>query len=186
MTDPHVIVTERMVLRSAEAADADRLADVWRAPEVRRFLWDDRMLERDEVAEVIEASDASFAEHGYGLWLAEPREDTSAASLRGFTGLCGFAGLWRFAERDGPELLFGLSPRHLGRGLATELARAMIAHAVGPLRFARVVGSTDAANVASMRVMERAGMERFDRRLVGGLDTLFFAIEPAGDEAADG
>lgn len=37
--------------------------------------------------------------------------------------------------------------------------------------------STDAANTASVRVLEKLGFSLVDRRPASGLDTVFFAIE---------
>ena len=50
----------------------------------------------------------------------------------------------------------------------------------------RVVASTDGTNVASVGVMERAGM-RFDRReVIDGLDTIFYVCERGSFAPAPG
>src|SRR3990172_1069901 len=80
--------TERLRLRPCEPADLDALHALFTDPGVRRFLWDDRVTARDETAAVIEASVASFTSHGFGQWLAFPREGDA---LVGFSGLRGGA-----------------------------------------------------------------------------------------------
>jgi RimJ/RimL family protein N-acetyltransferase len=67
-------------------------------------------------------------------------------------------------DRQG-EIGFVFSPGYQGRGLATEAARAMLALGFGPLGWQRIIGSCDARNLASARLMERIGM-RLDARYV--------------------
>lgn len=168
---PRVIETERLRLRPATADDVDTLHRIWTDPAVRRFLWDDKVIEREVAAEVVEASLADWRERGYGLWVVEER-DTSEPI--GFTG-------FRSSEEDArPELLFGFLPAHWHRGLAAEAARAALAFAWTALDCHAVWGATDPPNEASVRVMERIGMTFERRGTLNGLDTLFFAIARRG------
>ena len=67
-------------------------------------------------------------------------------------------------------------PEHWSRGLATEAAKAMIQFGFEQLGFERIIASADAPNVASHRVMEKAGMA-FDKRVtVDGLDTVYYSV----------
>jgi len=52
----------------------------------------------------------------------------------------------------------------------------MINYGFRELSFERIEASTDAANVSSSRVMERAGMSFWKREITNGLDTIYFAI----------
>lgn len=97
-----------------------------------------------------------------------PRE--RAASIVGF---CGF---WHFHQPPQLELLYGLASSAWHRGLATEAAAAMIRYGFDALSFARADASTDAANVASVRVRERAGMTFWKREMTNGLDTIYYSI----------
>lgn len=72
----------------------------------------------------------------------------------------GFCGLREVTGAGDVELLYGLAPAHWGRGLATEAARAVLAHAFEACGLERVIGRTDPPNVASMRLLERSGMQR--------------------------
>jgi len=63
--------------------------------------------------------------------------------------------------RNTPEvgLFWALSTAHRGQGYATEAARALTDFAFGKLNLCRIVATTDYANTASQRVMERLGMK---------------------------
>ena len=155
----------RVVLQPASAPDADALHEAWTHPDVRRFLWDDGVIPRATTEEIVARSVALFAAQGFGMWVVRER---------GRPELAGFAGLWHFRTPPELELLFGLARHAWGRGLATEAAALVLDYAHQGLGMAEVVGSTDAANVSSIRVMERLGMHRTRESTVDGLPTVFF------------
>ena len=163
-----VITTARLRLQPLSHDDLEPLLALWTEPGVRRFLFDDEIISREQVTAEIDNSIRRFETDGCGLWGALPREETK------LIGFCGF----RFFH-DPPELqlLYGFHPDHWSKGLATEAARAMIGLAFERLGLQRVVASADAPNIASLRVMERAGM-KFDRRqTVNGLDTVYYRLD---------
>ena len=70
-------------------------------------------------------------------------------------------GVTLFMLEDGSaELGWILDRRHLGRGYATEAARAVMGWARDDLGIRRFIAQCDAENDASRRVMERLGMRR--------------------------
>lgn len=166
------IETARLRLRPFRLDDVDVLHRLWTEPEVRQYLWDGDVIKRERVESMVKTSLKSFADHGFGLWAVLPRDENI---------LIGFCGYWFFHEPPKLELLYGISPAHWHKGLATEAARAMIDYGFRELSFQRIEGSTDAANVSSSRVMERAGMSFWKREMTNGLDTIYFAIS-RGDQ----
>ena len=52
----------------------------------------------------------------------------------------------------------------------------MLRYAFETLLFQRIEASTDYANQASARVMERAGMTFWKRETTNGLDTVYYTI----------
>ena len=159
--------TRRLRLDPVVPSDLDSLHELWTEPVVRQYLWDDEIIARETVAEIITTSQESFETKGHGLWLARLGNEAE---------LAGFGGFWHFHQPPQLELLFGIAPTHHGRGLATELAEQLIEFGFSQLGFDPIVGSTDLGNVASQRVMTKAGMT-FDRQEVSaGLETLYFQI----------
>ena len=166
MTLP-VIETARLMLRPFRLDDVDALHRLWTEPEVRQYLWDGEVIGRERVESLINTSLTSFHDHGFGLWAILPRNVES---------LIGFCGFWFFHEPPKLELLYGLSRAHWHKGLATEAAKAMITYGFRELSLQRIEASTDAGNVESSKVMERAGMSFWKRETTNGLDTIYFAI----------
>jgi ribosomal-protein-alanine N-acetyltransferase len=166
----NVIQTARMELRPLRSADGDLVHRMWTNPDVRRFLFDDQIVPRARVDEEIAASAARFGAGTCGLW--------AMRDLRG-DALVGFCGYRPFHDPPQLQLLYGLDPACWGKGFATEAARAMLRHGFLVHGFDPIVACTDAPNVASVRVMERAGM-RFEKRvMVDGLDTIYYVLSRA-------
>jgi [ribosomal protein S5]-alanine N-acetyltransferase len=148
----HVLHTDRLILRPVTVADHAALLAHWAAPEVRKFLFDGVTLSAAEITEAIEDSARDFGRAGYGLWLVHEN---------GRAGLVGTAGL-RQLEDLGLEIFYSLTPGSWGRGYATEAARAVLDHALGPLGLPEVLAEVDEGNTASVAVIERLGMIPFD------------------------
>jgi len=153
----HVLRTERLILRPVTADDHAVLQAHWTTPDVRRFLFDGATLSAAEITGAIENSARDFGRAGYGLWLIHEKVGTD---------LVGTVGL-RPLEDLGLEIFYSLAPGSWGRGYATEAARAVLAHALGPLGLPEVLAEVDEGNAASIAVIERLGMTRFD--VVSGL-----------------
>ena len=153
---PFELSTPRLSLRPARSDDLAAVHRLWTSPAVRRFLFDGRVLGEDEVRDFLARSDESFRSRGYGLWLGFEREDPALAA---------FAALLAPADpSEPPSLIYGVRPAGNGRGLATEAARAVLAHAFGALALPRVHADVDAPNAASVRVLEKLGMVRAGER----------------------
>ncbi|MEA2695522.1 MAG: hypothetical protein QOJ16_4909 [Acidobacteriota bacterium] len=159
------IETERLLLRPLRASDRNDLHHLFTDPDVRRYLWDDVVLPIEQTWAVVQESLRRFAADGTGLW---------AVSRRGRPPLAGFGGYWPFPA--GIEILFGFAPVHWGRGLATELVRTLLRYGFEELGSDRVDGSADTPNVASLRVMEKAGLREVEKSAKGGRETVRYSL----------
>lgn len=166
---PLALSTARLRLEPLLPKDVEAAHRLWTHRDVRRYLWDDRIIPRGTAEEVARASATDFARYRFGLWLVYAREEARTP--------VGFCGLRADGVGAGPQLLFGLYPKHWGQGLAQEASRGVLAHAFETLRLPRVIGAADAPNERSVRTLAALGM-RFERRAGhDGLDTLFYSTE---------
>ena len=147
----HVLATERLVLRPVTVQDHAALLAHWTGPDVRRFLFDGAALSATEITGVIEDSARDFAASGYGLWLIEDKDQPDPVGTAGLRPL----------EHLGLEIFYSLAPGWWGRGYATEAARAVVEHALGPLGRPEVLAEVDEGNAASAAVLGRLGMIPF-------------------------
>ena len=119
---------------------------------VREFLLDGETMSEEWTRSAIQESKDLFLERSVGIWLL---------SLKESQRLIGFCGFRRFARYgDEPELLYAFSKEHVGKGYATECARAMIRYVDKHTKMKRIESAVDAPNIASRRVLEKVGFKQ--------------------------
>ncbi len=163
MGAPHghvYLETERLVLRRFTSDDVDLATALDADPAVMRYINGGRPTPRDEIRDDYLPAWMAYYEAGdrYGFWAAI---DKGSGAFLGWFHL-------RPQETDPddePELGYRLIASAWGLGYATEGSRALIRRAFEVLDARRVYATTMAVNVASWRVMEKAGL-RFVRSFV--------------------
>lgn len=151
------IETGRLILRIVTMEDVEAVALTWKLnghpisheEAVKEIRWMLDNHERNESGEFIH------------LCLAIIHKEDKA-----FIGWCGLD--HRDHCKPNPVLFYLLKEAYWGRGLATEMAKAVLKHAFCTLGLAQVDGGASAENVASKRVMEKAGMRYVGREGDGG------------------
>ena len=99
----------------------------------------------------IERNMAHWAAHGFGLWVLRDRSSGEVIGRAVLRHL--------LVEGDDEiEVGYGFLPEYWGRGLATEIILACLRIAGEQLGLSSVVAITLPSNLASQRVMRRAGM----------------------------
>ena len=171
MAARHQIRTSRLRLRPLRLDDLDELYRLWVDRDVRRYLWDDRVISRDRARTEIERSIDNFELSGFGQW--------AVFRFRG-KKLIGFCGLRHVGAMPEVELLYGLSPSCWGRGLATEAVRAVLDWGFTKCRVKRIVACADHDNRASFRVLVKAGMKFEKRTCVDNTELLHYAVSREG------
>jgi len=166
------LCTVRLVLRPIGQDDAQDLHQLWTNKEVRRYLWENRVLPLDAVDSIIASSVEFHDVHGSGFFGVR----TMDAPDR-IVGFCGHRAFDSVGESGAEtELLYGMHPDYWSRGLGTEAARCVLAHGFTRCDFERIIASTDTPNQRSVKVLQRLGMS-FDRRQQRhGLDTVFYSM----------
>ena len=162
------LTTARLVLRPLGADDRSSLLRLFREPSVRRYLLDEKIVSARWVRREIASSVRRFRDGSVGLWTLRRIADEDE--------IIGFAGFREFWDPPVLELTYGLGPRYVGRGLATEAARAVC-------RFAFDAGlvvlhaAADLPNRRSIRVLDRLGA-RLERVSDDGPEgTAFYVID---------
>jgi RimJ/RimL family protein N-acetyltransferase len=149
------VETARLLLRPwRPAEDLDALAALNADPAVMRWVAPNRPLTRAETAEQLDRFVRHWDEHGFGLWAVVPREGD--AGCIGFTGLA--VPSFLPAVLPAVEVGWRLAPEWWGRGLATEAARASVAHGFEALGLRAIVSIIDERNARSLRLARRLGM----------------------------
>lgn len=143
--------TERLRLRSLRPSDAPALFEMFSDPEVMRFIPPMPELTLERVRRNVDRRIALERATGLTLWAVERK-----VAPGGVIGQCGFA----LVEGTGPdvEIAYHYRREAWGNGIATEAATACLARGFERLGLERVIAICYPENVASWRVMEKAGL----------------------------
>ena len=158
--DSMQLLTDNLVLRTVTEADVDEIARMW------NFF--DGGVTVEQAYGALTYMNANHARNAQGafyhLCLAVCRKDAPEKIL----GWCGLDGK-QCPHR--PELYVLLHQEARGRGYGTQCAKALLSHAFNNIGLVQVHGGCDKENVASARMMEKAGMRRYANE--GNGDPLF-------------
>ena len=149
--DEFRIIIQRFVLNKMTAADGDKYFRLSNNPAVMKFVTG-YALNREESDEMlqgflIENRSNTF----FGRYLIE---DIQTGELIGAAKL----------DKFGSEIEIGyrIQEEHWGRGVATEIARGLIDFSRNHLQAKKVIAFVNVNNKASIRVLEKAGMENVE------------------------
>jgi [ribosomal protein S5]-alanine N-acetyltransferase len=143
--------TERLLLRKMRLDDAEAMFAYASDPEVTRYvIWETHRTIQDSEDFLRSAIDG-YERGDFGGWGVVLKDSGE------FVGTCGIDGGYA-PEHARAEIGYVLSREHWGQGLMPEAVRAVFAFGFEVLSLNRIQARCIAENVASARVMEKAGM----------------------------
>jgi RimJ/RimL family protein N-acetyltransferase len=163
VSPPPWLETQRLALRDFVAADLDELASMEADPLVARYVGNGKPMARAEVV----AGLGRIRRYGrlypqLGVWYAL-RRDTGA--------FVGWYSLKYAGKSTDVEVGYRMRRDAWGNGFATELAIELVRYGFEDVGLQRIIGVTHPHNVASQRVLTKAGLadvgwgRYYDRRL---------------------
>jgi len=145
-----VLQTARLLLRRFEPGDSEHLHAITSDPDVMRFVGDLKPFSLQQTRRLIEDAMAHYERPGFGEY---------AITCKATRELIGYGGFAIVPERAYPEIDYIFRPDQWGRGLASELAHALVRYPFEELGFELLGASFDPRNHASMRVAAKAGFQ---------------------------
>jgi len=154
-----VIETDRLLLRKFTEADARLLYELNLDPDVIRYTHDpiaDIAHARKVLNEVILPQ---YSLYNHGRW---------AVHLRSGLEFIGWCGLKYISDTNEVDLGYRFMKKFWGNGYATEAALACIKYGFAILNLQQIVGRALPANLGSVKVLEKCGMEFLHEEVVHG------------------
>ncbi len=166
-----IFETDRLTGRHIAPDDLEEMLVVYGDLDAMKWVDDGTILSREDAAAWVDKTLRNYETQGYGL----------CALIERSTGnLIGFCGLGHPGDQLEVEIKYTLKRNHWGRGLATESVRAMLDYADRTLGLRHIIATTDPENIASHRVLLKAGLIRGERRLeADGHYTQYFDWRPS-------
>jgi ribosomal-protein-alanine N-acetyltransferase len=141
--------TERLEHRAFEDSDAEAFFALNSNPDVMRFTGEP-ILQSLEAARQAISNYPDFDSVGYGRW---------ASVLKETQAVIGFCGLKYLSDLGAVDIGYRFLPEYWGRGLATEACVASLDFGFTTLCLDEIISIVIPDNVASIRVLEKAGMQ---------------------------
>lgn len=141
--------------------------------EVLRYFPNPDPPARDQVERLIQFQLSHWRQHGYGWWAVCAAD--SANPLQN-PPLIGWAGLQYLPETDEIEVGYLFGRDYWGRGLATEAARTSVQFGFEELGIKTIVGIVHPENIASQRVLEKAGLVYVEPAHYFGMDVYRYLV----------
>ena len=148
--------SDLLVLEPLARTDYDWLCALYADPEVMRYIGTGVRSEQQSRAN-LDALSAQAERLGFGYWVVKDR---------GTGDRLGGALLMIRSQGTPVELGFLFARAAWGKGVATEAARMLVAHAFGVLRVPELQAFIDVNNAASGAVLRKAGLR--DKGLATG------------------
>lgn len=161
--------TERLIVRRLTKHDKDYFFQLNGSAEVMRYIRAPKNREESDAhLEMILADEAANPKPGAGRWLVE--EKTTGV----FVG--SFAIIPIPSEPEKTQLGYSFIPDHWGKGYATELAKAGLQFFLDNSSIPEIYGVTETENVASFKVLQKAGFIYHSTKIEEGKELTIFIV----------
>jgi RimJ/RimL family protein N-acetyltransferase len=147
--------TSRLVLRPPRAEDLASLFAIYADPATNQFNPAGPLSRIEQAQALLHEWLRHWETHGYGWWALSTRAAPN--------DVIGFGGIALRSYRDVERLNLGyrFAVHAWGQGYASELSRAALEYGFDELHVPQVFALVRPAHAASIRVLEKIGMQRF-------------------------
>ena len=142
--------TKRLFLREYLESDLEYFLSMLGNREVIRYLIATDPWPQEKVEKWLNSCQRGWDEHSHGFWILEHKEDCRPI---------GWGGLNWLPETEETEVLYALDQPYWGQGLATEVAQFSVNYGFETAWLGEIVGLVVPENIASARVLEKAGLK---------------------------
>lgn len=164
------IESERCVIKVPEQSDYDYFFGLMNDKKVMQYIGSGGIRTPEQIHETINKAILHYQKHHFSV---------GGVFDKSTNAFIGRAGIFYLAWDDTqPEIEIGytLHQQYWGKGIATELAKALIKWGFANLNIDKLVGVTIPENVASQRVLIKAGMHSVGTAHCYDMEVLKFEI----------
>lgn len=151
-----ILETERLILRTWEDSDLQKMFEINQDPRVMEYF--PSLQDLEITGKFIKRVNSHFDNHGYSLYACD-RKDSN--EFIGFIGL--FTADFDAHFTPATEIGWRLSSKHWRLGFATEGAKAVLNYAFNELKIPEIVSFTAMNNLKSINVMKKIGLHHDEK-----------------------
>lgn len=154
----HIILeTPRLILRQFKETDAPLILSLNSDPEILKYLHEPVLETIEQAEKVLQDIILPQYNNKLGRWAIHVKDGMD------FIGWCG---LKYRPELDEVDLGYRLIQKAWGKGFATEAAQNTLDHGLNTLQLKLITGRAHIENIASIKVLEKIGMEYLGEGIV--------------------
>lgn len=164
-----LLETDRLRIRDWRIEDAEAAHRIYGDPEVMRYVGSgvpNDSIEKTRLG--LRRAIARDANQPLGFWAAELKDSGE---------LIGGALLKYLPDHSDVEVGYHLGQQWWGQGYATEIAQALVRYGFETVGLEKIVGVTYPENIASQRVLEKAGLIHMGESLYVDIPVELFVLE---------
>jgi RimJ/RimL family protein N-acetyltransferase len=176
------VETDRILMRELVKSDVDAFFEMDSDPEVHRYLGKKPNTSKQESLDMIDFIKQQYLDYGIGRWAIINK---TTNEFLGWGGLKfrpdttnGYTGFY--------EVGYRLLRKHWDKGYATESAKASLKYAFEVLNLENVYAMANVDNIASSRVLQKAGLMITNRFECEGILCDWFEISKRDWEITTG
>ncbi|MEM7759984.1 MAG: GNAT family N-acetyltransferase [Cyanobacteria bacterium P01_A01_bin.40] len=163
-----ILETSRLTMRYITSHDAEALIPILGDPEVMRYSIIG-VHNPKQIKQFIEQRLLSYLECGFGLYALIHKQEQV------LIGYCGFF-IQSVEQQQEVEIGYRLAKKYWGQGLATEAAQEILKYGQERFNFKRFICLIEPANIRSVRVATKLGMELEKMIVYYGLDVAMYSL----------
>jgi [ribosomal protein S5]-alanine N-acetyltransferase len=163
-----IIETDRLILREMVIDDAQDMLRLYSNHQVQKYTGEEVITSLEEIHNKIkEIQSRDNGNRGLNRWVT---------ILKDGMRFVGWAGLAYLPEFDEIDIGYRFLPEYWGLGIATEASLAILSYGFDKLKLERIVAIAMKENKASIRVMEKVGMQfdKFGPYEPGSIDAVWY------------
>ncbi|WP_242927798.1 GNAT family N-acetyltransferase [Pontibacter vulgaris] len=146
----YILETERLRLREFILADTKFIIELVNTPGWIQYIGERNVKTDEQAVKYLENGPLkSYAQHGFGLYLAETKDDKKPI------GMCG---ILKRDNLENPDIGFAFLPDFNGKGYAFEVASATLSYATNKLNLPTVLATVLPDNARSIKLLEKLGL----------------------------
>ncbi|MBP6025468.1 GNAT family N-acetyltransferase [Ferruginibacter sp.] len=164
----HIILeTPRLILRRFTEADTRLLLQLNSNPEVLKYLHEPLLTTEEQALHVLQNIILPQYKNNLGRW---------AIHLKNTNEFIGWCGLKYRAELDEIDLGYRLMQEFWGKGYAFEAAKHTVDYGFNQLYLKKIVGRAHIDNAASLKILEKTGMQYIKDEVVDNCPVKTFML----------
>lgn len=163
----NILQTERVLVRAVQPEDFLHLREMDLDVQGLKFLNGGRAKTEEESAKLFQAMTSLYRSKGLGFYTWE---------LRSTGDFIGWGGFKPIEDFDRIELGYRLRSQYWRQGYASEVTRALILYGQNTLQLKKIYGRVHPDNTASVRILEKLGMQYVEMGRFRGFKVILYAL----------